>query len=301
MSLPINPTKCPRNLIAKAVEWMEGGQQIAMLTLVEIEGSAPYPLGTQMLVNEQGDYIGQITGGCAEAALALQAVEAIKNSQSKHQRYGLNSQFFDIQLPCGSGIDVFFDVSTSLSEYRELNDTLLNRESVDRYYAAPSGQMVKTFRPNERLIVCGQGPILHHLAELALATGFDVISMVPTKAASASALDDDAHQYVEIDKGLVELENYCDEFTALISLFHEHDYETELFVKTLDTPLFYIGALGSRATHRRRRGLLIDAGVDERKIERIHGPVGVDIKAETPAHIAVSILAQVIEHLAKPL
>ena len=296
MSLPINYPENPSNLISDAVRWLEAGHRIAMLTLVEIEGSAPYPVGTQMLVNETGDFIGQITGGCAEAALALQAIEAIKVAENSHQRYGLNSPFFDIRLPCGSGIDILFDVTTPLADYQVINEKLNNRRSVHISYPAPEGKLEKSFLPNERLIVCGQGPILVQLVALAQSAGFEVIALTHEQA--LKPIDGGIH-YADLDANRRQMVEHCDEFTAFVSLFHDHDYETDLLMSVLGSPLFYIGALGSQKTHQHRVDLLRDAGVDESMLQRVHGPVGLDIGAQTPAQIAVSILAELIKYLPK--
>ena len=62
----------------------------------------------------------------------------------------------------------------------------------------------------------------------------------------------------------------------------------------METEAFYIGALGSRRNQARRRGLLLDAGIAEAALERIHGPAGLDIGAHSPAETAVSMLAEIM-------
>ena len=318
MSLSINRPTTPRNLIAAAVAWMLAGNKVAMLTLVAIEGSAPYPLGSQMLVNQRGDYLGQITGGCAEVALAQQAAKALNDGENRTQRYGLNSPFFDIQLPCGSGIDVFIDVATSMQEYAALDNKLESRLSVSQSLDTELGTFNKVYRPNERLIAFGQGPILRSLCELAVATGFEVIciaqqSDIPAQQSNltkhASETEPVMHKGVPLHQtklesskfqaGQAEFVDYCDEYTAVVSLFHEHEHETKLLNKALATKAFYIGALGSRATHAARLQALQESGLEASQLQRIHGPVGLDIQSETPAQIAISILAQLVQKLPK--
>jgi len=264
----------PRELIDTAAECLSKGQKIAMLTLVNIEGNAPYPVGSQMLVNERGEYWGQITGGCAEAALADQAVAAIRETQNITERYGLGSKYFDIQLPCGSGVDVHFDVNRSLSDYHAVRTSLQERKAVDQQIEFGGQRITKTYRPNERLLVFGQGPILVALCDLARLSGFDVISFV--------------------DQASADFSEYCDGYTALVSLFHEHELEIKILAAAVKTELFYIGALGSRRTHVQRLKSLLEEGVDNQLLGRIHGPVGMNIGAVSPAQIAVSILSEVI-------
>ena len=293
MNLKINQTQQRSELLSTAISWLEQGKRIALITLVEIEGNAPYPVGTQMLVDEKGNFKGQITGGCAETAIALQAADIISNGQTKVQRYGLGSPFFDIQLPCGSGIDVFFDVSTSLEEYTSLHRKTLDRQAASQTLVQGSQSYTKTYQPNRRLIVFGQGPIVTALSKMAQQVGYEGVCIAQNTETQqelnrlkfVSTLLNESREFAAL----------CDEYTALVSLFHEHEHETAILKTALSTPLFYIGALGSKRTHQARLDSLSSAGVDESQLSRILGPVGTDIGAITPMQIAVSIVSQLIE------
>jgi len=293
MNLQINQAQEPLELLATAVNWLLQGKRIALITLVEIEGNAPYPVGTQMLVDEKGNFTGQITGGCAETSIALQAVDIIANGENKIQRYGLNSPFFDIQLPCGSGIDVFFDVDTGLEEYKKLLKKTLDRQVASQRLSLGPLSFTKSYQPNRRLIVFGQGPIVAALSKMAQHLGYEVVCI---------AQNTDTQQELDRLKFVSTLLNdsinfapLCDEFTALVSLFHEHEHETTILKTAVSTPLFFIGALGSQRTHQTRLESLANAGVAESQLARIIGPVGSDIGATTPMQIAVSIVSQLIE------
>ena len=78
---------------------------------------------------------------------------------------------------------------------------------------------------------------------------------------------------------------------------HDPKLDDPALVAALRSPAFYIGALGSKKTHAKRLERLVEAGFKPDDFTRIHGPVGLDIDALTPAEIAVSILAQVIQVL----
>ena len=82
--------------------------------------------------------------------------------------------------------------------------------------------------------------------------------------------------------------------TAIIVLTHDDKFDLPLLQAALDSEAFYIGALGSRRNQERRRGLLLEAGVPERDLERINGPAGLDIGAESPAETALSMLAEML-------
>ena len=125
----------------------------------------------------------------------------------------------------------------------------------------------------------GQGPILDDLIDLATQSGFDVMRFEANE--------------------LYDLCSYCDQYTALVSLFHEHDLEIDILLSVLDSELFYIGALGSQKTQLERLKKLDKKGVSRKLLEKIHGPVGLDLGAITPSQIAVSILAEIISVMNK--
>lgn len=294
MPLIYTPSKQPTELIQSAIDCLAAGRKVALVTLVGIDGSAPYPVGAQMLVTDQGDYLGQITGGCAETAIADQAMMLIDRHESATLRYGLDSPFFDIRLPCGSGIDVYFDTSITLENLSEISSQL-DQRLVYRYVLNTDvGAFEKTYVPSARLILFGQGPILVLLAELAIKSGFDV-ACVAQNQYTEKLLISAGLAALSLERARTEFALELDEFGAMVSLFHEHELEIELLAQALNTQAFYIGALGSRATHAARLESLRSHGVDTAQFERIRGPVGLDIGANTPAHIAVSILAEIIQ------
>jgi len=91
-----------------------------------------------------------------------------------------------------------------------------------------------------------------------------------------------------------------DAHTAVITLSHDPKIDTPALAVALRSDAFYIGALGSRKTHAKRVAQLQGDGFSDTEIARIHGPIGLNIGAKTPAEIAVSIMAEAIARLRKP-
>jgi xanthine dehydrogenase accessory factor len=85
-----------------------------------------------------------------------------------------------------------------------------------------------------------------------------------------------------------------DHATAVVVLTHDDKFDVPMISGALETDAFYVGALGSRRNQERRRKRLLEAGVDEAAIERVSGPCGLDVGAQTPAETAVSILAEIL-------
>jgi xanthine dehydrogenase accessory factor len=82
--------------------------------------------------------------------------------------------------------------------------------------------------------------------------------------------------------------------TAVIVLTHDDKFDLPMLTAALESEAFYIGALGSRRNQERRRGLLLEAGVSEEALERIAGPAGLDIGAESPPETALSMLSEML-------
>lgn len=85
-----------------------------------------------------------------------------------------------------------------------------------------------------------------------------------------------------------------DDWTAVVVLTHEDRFDIPALAGSLRSDAFYVGALGARRNQERRRGLLLEEGLDADEIDRISGPTGLDIGAQTPAETSVSILAEII-------
>ena len=293
MTLHYNVAHQPRELIDIALDWKKSGRALCLVTLINIEGNAPYPIGSQMLIDDQANYVGQITGGCAEQAIAEQGKQLIKKGHNQVHRYGIGSPYFDIQLPCGSGLDVHFNCKLSCNDLERIAQKLKERKVVE---STINNGYSKNYYPTPRLLIAGQGPILISLTELALKIGFDVACVVQDKESKQDLQDKNikSSHYGSISKNQITGSD-LDAHTAVVSLFHEHDLEQPLLLEALNSPVFYIGALGSRRTHQARLETLTALGFSKSDLTRIYGPVGLQISASTPQQIAISILAQLIE------
>jgi xanthine dehydrogenase accessory factor len=87
----------------------------------------------------------------------------------------------------------------------------------------------------------------------------------------------------------------ADARTAIVFMFHDHEWELEMMPSALGTSAFYIGAMGSRTTHRLRVRQLAKKGISEAQIDGIHGPAGLFAGSKNAGDIALSILAEIMQ------
>jgi xanthine dehydrogenase accessory factor len=158
--------------------------------------------------------------------------------------------------------------------------------------AAGKRFFVQVHNPPLRLLVVGAVHIAQALAPMAALAGYGVTVIDPRRAfatdarfpavAMSSAWPDDAMADLKPDRR-----------TAVVTLTHDPKLDDPALEAALKSEAFYIGALGSRKTHASRLGRLKALGFDDAALARIHGPVGLSINAESPAEIAIAIMAQI--------
>jgi xanthine dehydrogenase accessory factor len=150
--------------------------------------------------------------------------------------------------------------------------------------------------PPARLVVIGAVHISQALAPMAKIAGFDMTVIDPRTAfASRERFPDVALIAEWPDKAIAKVG--LDPFTALTALTHDPKIDDDAIVAALKAGCFYVGALGSRKTHDKRLQRLRAGGLDDKALARIQAPIGLPIGAQSPAEIAVAILAQVIRAL----
>ena len=147
-----------------------------------------------------------------------------------------------------------------------------------------------------RLLIIGAVHIAQSLTLIAAQCGYTVIVIDPRRAfATNERFPDVELVWKWPDAALQELE--LNDRTAVVTLTHDPKLDEPALVGALQSNVFYIGALGSRRTHAERCKRLVEAGLPEDRLNRIHAPVGLNIAAKSQAEIAVSIMAEITQTL----
>ena len=153
------------------------------------------------------------------------------------------------------------------------------------------GLFIQTYSPPLRLFVIGAVHIAQALVPIASLTGYDVTVIDPRQAFATDSRFPEVKLIDEWpDDALAEAR--LDKRSALVALTHDPKLDDPALNEALKSDCFYIGALGSKKTHASRLERLREAGVDPARFARIHGPIGIDIGAKSPAEIAIAIMAE---------
>lgn len=295
------------NIFPHLARFSREGFPVAIVTLINLEGSSPRPVGAMIGVAGDGRAVGMITGGCAEKAIVEDALECITSGKNKMVRYGAGSPYLDVVLPCGSGIDLVFNVADAANVSDDVNAlhgerktafiVFENKDHAMRVFEKQpekqsSYDFIFLYNPDYRIYAFGEGANLVSFCSLADQAGYAVTAFSP---------DADALEYLSgakiagrpIHRNADFSALQFDPYTAVVTLFHEHEWETPILRAALNSDASYIGALGSRKTHAQRLEALATAPATRRPASVIHGPIGLDIGAADPNEIAISIVAEI--------
>lgn len=158
---------------------------------------------------------------------------------------------------------------------------------------------LQVFNPPLRLIIIGAVHIAQPLAHMAMLAGYGVTVVDPRGAfATSERFPGVALNHEWPDEAVEALAP--DARTALVALTHDPKLDDPALTLAVQSPCFYIAALGSRKTHAARLVRLAEQGVDPNDLNRIHGPAGLSISAKSPAEIAISVMAQMTQVLRAP-
>jgi xanthine dehydrogenase accessory factor len=286
-----------REILGDLRRWRaRGDERVVIATLVAARGSAPRPVGSKLAVSERGELAGSVSGGCVESEVYEEAQAALAGGEPNLLSYGISDeQAWSVGLPCGGEIDVFVERAS----WEELTPVLAAIESGERFTRTTvlddeGREFVEEYGPPPLLLIFGAVDTAEALCKAAKQVGWrTVVADARSKFATAERIPSADELLVEWpDEVLARAEP--DPWTAVVVLTHEDRFDIPALGGALRSDAFYVGALGARKNQERRRERLLEEGLSEEEIDRIAGPVGLDIGAETPAETAVSILAEIL-------
>lgn len=300
-------------VLRTALDWLNKGHRVTLGTVVRTWGSAPRPPGSLMVIRDDGQVAGSVSGGCIEddliervasGKLALRLPETTIYGQTAEeaQRFG---------LPCGGTVQIVLEPLSTQSRLRELLVEIESHHLVERRLDLQTG-VVRLGKPTQgdriridertlttvhgprlRLLVIGGGQLSRYLASMAVMLDYQVTICEPRTeyhegwgevpgVTLSSTMPDDLVLSMQLDHN-----------SAVVAVTHDPKLDDLALMEALRTPAFYVGALGSRHNNERRRARLREFEVSADEAQRMRGPVGLQLGALTPPEIALSIMAEI--------
>lgn len=244
------------------MELIEAGQGGALATLVAKEGSGPQVPGAKMLVRADDSIVGTVGGGAPEKRACEVAAEVIRTGRAQMITVNLSGDAGPGEPPCGGRLTIFIEPVTSPPP----------------------------------LLIFGAGHVGRALAKLAAELGFRVTVIDERQEfARPERLPGARDVKVGVGPDVADQLN-VDDRTYMVIVTHGHANDQEVLRWAVGSPACYVGMMASR----RKVALILDDleahGIPREQLDRIHTPIGLDIGAVTPAEIAVSIAAEMIQH-----
>ncbi len=243
--------------VARLEEQNEAG---ALCMLVRSQGSTPRHASSKMLVYPDGHILGTVGGGELENRVITEALQAIRDGQPRLLQYSMTDPARGDPGVCGGQVEVF----------------------------------VEPIQPKPVLAVIGAGHVGKAVAHLAHWLGFRVAVNDDRPEFCTREAIPDADEFYPVT--MEELPDHLKitPWTYLVLTTRGVNVDLPGLPALLDTPAAYLGVIGSRRRWATTRKGLLDSGVPVEKLDRVRSPIGLELNAETPEEIAVSIMAEII-------
>ena len=320
------------DVLKAASKWITRDGHVAIATVVDTWGSAPVPTGGQMVIGADGRFQGSVSGGCIEGEVIVEAEEILGTGKPKLLTFGVADETaWRAGLPCGGQVQVFVErleakgggaellakavkaregrqglvvrtrLADGVKQVYERTDSNMPDDIADRFSTAksqlketPDGQVfLHALVPPARILIIGATHIGQVLSEVARLAGYQVEIVDPRTAFAAPDRFRGVAIHAEWPQDALPRLG-LDPYTAVVALSHVGHIDDEALKLAVRSECLYVGALGSQRNHAKRKERLTAAGITAAELARIKSPIGIDIGAQTPAEIAVSVMAEII-------
>jgi xanthine dehydrogenase accessory factor len=232
----------------------------ALCTIIETRGSTPRHMGSKMLVYPDGHFIGTVGGGEVESRVIQEALGAIKDGNPRRLSYNMVDPKKGDPGVCGGQLEI----------------------------------LVEPLQTHSTLVVIGGGHVGKAVAHLAHWLGFRVAVSDDRPEFCTPEANPDADDFYPVAMSDLPKSLEITPDTYLVLTTRGSQVDVVGLPAILDTQAAYIGLIGSKKRWIATRKALIDQGYPEEKLNRIYSPIGLEMNAETPEEIAVSILGEII-------
>lgn len=247
-------------LYERVAQVIGDGEAVALVTVIRARGSVPRHEGSKMLVFPDGDIEGTIGGGEMESRVIEEAQAVIQSGKAQILEYAFSDPARGDPGVCGGEMEVF----------------------------------VEPILPKASVLVVGAGHVGLAVADLAHWLGYRVVVSDDRPGFATPEAVPDADRVIECPPGEIPEHVKINPQTFIVLATRGMNVDVESLPALLETPAAYIGVIGSRRRWETCAKKLLEEGVSERAISRVTSPMGLELQAETPEEIAVSIMAEII-------
>ena len=303
-------------VVRTAMDWMNRGHRVVMGTVVRTWGSSPRPPGSLMIIRDDAQVAGSLSGGCIEDDLIARVARGeLAQRLPQTTTYGASAEEAQrFGLPCGGTVQIVLEPLSAQSLLRDLLAAIEEHRVVRRRLElstgvvsmAPcrdgdalrfDGQTLETVHgPRLRLVVIGGGQLSRYLASMAVMLDYRVTVCDPREAYHEGWLTGQGRtEGVTLSRQMPDdlvIAMNLDANSALVAVTHDPKLDDLALMEALKTPAFYVGALGSRRNNETRRLRLLDFDVSAAEVNALRGPVGLNLGGKTPPEIALAIVAE---------
>jgi xanthine dehydrogenase accessory factor len=310
-----------RDVLNDVKSWLTSGDRVALATVISTWGSAPRPAGSRMAISQSGKIAGSVSGGCLEGEVFEQAQAVLKGKPAQLFHYGVSDDLaWTVGLSCGGEVDVLVEpladvhrqligaleaetpvvLETNVGDapgartLRNASDAGMDQLLLIESPVRRDGVFLEPFPRPPELYIFGGSHVAIPLTQLATALGFRV-SVVDARSKFAEKdRFPSARQVIHAWPDEVLQQLPMDGSTYIVILTHDPKFDDPTITAALRGRPRYIGAIGSRKTHRDRVARLVAAGVSPDEISRVHAPIGLDLGAQTAEETALAILSEMV-------
>ncbi len=299
-------------VIRTAMDWMNRGHRVVMGTVVRTWGSSPRPPGSLMIIRDDGQVAGSLSGGCIEDDLIGRVARGeLASRLPQTTTYGVSAEEAQrFGLPCGGTVQIVLEPLGAQSLLRELLAAIEQHRVVRRRLELATGlvslepsvegdtvrfderTLTTVHGPRLRLVIIGAGQLSRYLAAMAVMLDYRVTVCDPREEYQEGWAELPTVTMSRLMPDDLVIAMNLDAHSALVALTHDPKLDDLALMEALKTPAFYVGALGSRRNNEARRARLREFDVSEAEVRALRGPVGLNLGGRTPPEIALAIVAE---------
>jgi len=294
-------------IIRDGLERSRAGERVALATVALTWGSSPRPAGSVMIITDSGYSSGSVSGGCIEEEL----FGLVKNDFPSDCRLIEYDAETTKTLPCGGRLQLIVEPIEGLENPHELVDELSAGKPLERIISIKDNSSRWTIEIGRaqssisddffvihydsawKVLIVGFSDLGRHVSMFAQMLDYKVSVCEPRKEfrhmdsiVSLSISDSYPDDFIR--------EGGCDDQTAVLALTHDPKVDDLAVIEAIETSAFYIGALGSKRTAKKREQRLVEHfGFTDEQLSRVKGPIGLDLRTRKVNEIALAVMADV--------